>query len=464
MAAGSIDRLRPLDRFMLRVSRTWPQDIAALAILDGEPLLAPGGELRLDDLRDAIRRRLHLVPRFRQIIVEPRRGLGPPYWADAREVDMAAHIRAVPLPAEAGASELLQTVEELRRRRLDPSRPMWEMWFLTGLSGGRVAWLVKLNHAMGDGMAAMAAISSLLDTSPRATADEPPSWQPARRPLPSELVADNLRTRVRALTGQLVGLSRPWTLVRRALAAWPAAWELLGEPPATRTSLDRMIGIDRRLAIVRTSLDGVRAVARAHDATVNDVLLAATAAGARALLRHRGERVEGVTLRSYVPVSLRRRLRGLQQGNLIGQMAVPLDLGQEDPDRRLRQIARETGARKRRLRTSLEALMHGGAVGRRLMLGLVMRQRVNLATTSIPGPKHPLFLAGAPVLEVYPILPLVANEPIGIGALSYAGELAFGIIADRDVVPDLDVFVDAVRGELPAARTLAVSPLVGAEA
>jgi WS/DGAT/MGAT family acyltransferase len=231
-------------------------------------------------------------------------------------------------------------------------------------------------------------------------------------------------------------------------AAMPAIREILAEEPATATSLDRTVGAGRRLALIRTSLADVKGVGRARDATVNDVLLAATAAGLRALLRRRGEPVADTTVRIYVPVSLRRRLRGPQQGNLIAQMAVPLRLGEADPIRRLEDIAAETRARKARARQSLDNLMVGGAIGRRLLLLAVMRQRVNATSASIPGPKEPLYLAGARLLEVFPLLPLVANEPLGVGALSYADALTIGIAADRDAYPDLDVLAAAMGEEL----------------
>jgi diacylglycerol O-acyltransferase / wax synthase len=458
-----IDRLSPLDRFMLRVSRTWPQDIGALAILDGAPLTDSEGRFRLEAARAAIEERLHLVPRFRQVIVVPGRGLGPPFWADSREFDLSAHVHEVALEPPAGEADLLASVERLRRQPLEPSRPMWQMWFLTGLPDGRLAWFVKLHHTMGDGMAAMTTIAALLDAEPHAPRCKAPAWRHRRMPLASELVADNLRRRIEGLVGLATTLARPGTSIRQALVAWPAIRELLAERPATKTSLDRIIGLDRSLAVVRASLGEVRAVGRSHGATVNDVLLAATAAGLRALLRRRGEPVEGATMRAYVPVSLRRRLHGAQQGNLIAQMAVPLRLERTEPGRRLRQISAETARRKQRLRVSLGALMHGGTIGRRLVLALVMRQRVNLTTTSIPGPRRPLFLAGAGVLDVVPILPLVANEPLGVGALSYAGQLAIGIVADCGVLPDAEIFAGAARDELtalgvPVLPTLGTAP------
>jgi diacylglycerol O-acyltransferase / wax synthase len=444
-----IDRLTALDRLMLGASAIWPQDIGALALLDGTNLLEPGGRFRIEAVREAIGSRLQLVPRFRQVVHVPRRGLGGPLWVDAPSFDPGEHVRVLPLPAGTGEAELLLAIERLRSKRLDPSRPLWELWFLTGLPEGRIALFVRLHHAIADGMAAMATISALLDPAPDATAPPARPWTPTRPPSARELFADNLVRHVERLAGALSTLARPRTTVRRLRAAWPATRELLAEAPAPQTSLDRMVGPGRNLALIRTTLDQVKQVAHAHDATVNDVLLAATAGGLRALLRRRGEPVEDLAVRIYVPVSLRRRVRGPQQGNLIAQMAVPLPLGASDPGRRLRQIAAETARRKARTRTSLGTLFRG-RIARRLLLKAVIRQRVNVTSASIPGPTMPLYLAGARVLEVFPVLPLIANEPLGVGALSYAGTFNIGVVADRDAYPDLDVFAAGAREELHA--------------
>lgn len=445
----SIDRLTALDQLMLGASKRWPQDIGALAILDGGRLLDETGHFRIEVVRDAIERRQHLVPRFRQVIHVPRRGLGGPLWVDAPTFDLARHVRELPLEPPAGEAELLAAAEQLLRRRLDPSCPLWEMWFLSGLPGRRVGLFVKIHHAIADGMAAMATMATFLDPVPDLPVAAPAPWTPMPWPSARQLLADNLMRRVRSLVHGLSVLGRPLATARQLRTAWPATRELLAEQPATETSLDRMVGPDRDLALIRCRLDVVKGVGRAHDATVNDVLLAATTGGLSALLQSRGEQVDFATVRIYVPVSLRRRLRGRQQGNLIAEMAVPIPLGEDDPDRRLRQIAADTTMRKTRARVSLGTLLHFGFV-RRLMLMAIMRQRVNVMSASIPGPRVPLYLAGARVLEVFPVLPLIANEPLGVGALSYAGALTIGIAADRDAYPDLDILVAAMRAELRA--------------
>jgi WS/DGAT/MGAT family acyltransferase len=443
----SIDRLTSLDQLMLAASRRWPQDIGALAILDGTILLDQAGELRIDAVREAIASRLHLAPRFRQVIDVPGRGLGGPLWVDAPRFDIRDHVVVLPLRPGTDETGLLAVTEELRNHRFDPSRPLWRMWFMPGLPDGRVAMFVALHHSIADGMAAMTTIAAFLDGDPDVPITSASPWTPAPPPPDRELLIDNARRYLWAAGRAGSMIVRPGATVRRARQAWPAIRELLAEEPATRTSLDQMVGPGRSLAVIRTSLDEVKTVAHAHGATVNDVLLALTAGGLRAVLRHRGEPVEGTTMRAHVPVSLRPRAGGPQQGNQIAQMAVPLAMRESDAGDELRRIAAETATRKMRARTSLGALIRGRLI-RRLMLFAVMRQRVNVTTASIPGPTVPLYLTGARALEVFPVLPLIANEPLGVGVLSYAGAFNIGVVADQDAYPDLDVFMAGAREEL----------------
>jgi diacylglycerol O-acyltransferase len=450
----SVDRLTSLDRLMLSASRRWPQDVGALVILDGAGLLGAAGEVPLETVRSTIGERLDVAPRMRQVIVLPGRGLGGPLWADAEHFDIADHVLLRPLPPGTGEEGLLSVVEELRRLPLDLSRPLWRMWFLPGLPGGRVGLFVTLHHTVADGVAAMTTIAALMDERQRPSGGRAARWVPKRPPSSREMLSDTIRRHLGSLRRAGAAVLRPRAGIRRMRTSWPAVRELFAEQPATTTSLDRVVGGKRVLRTLRLDLDDVRTVAHQHRATVNDVLLALTAGGLRAVLRRRGEPIEHITLRTYVPVSLRTRRDVPQQGNLIAQMAVPLPMRESDPDAELRAIAAETGARKARARTSLGSII-GGRLTSRLLLFAVMRQRVNVTTASITGPETPLHLCGARVLEVFPVLPLIANEPLGVGALSYAGRLAVGVVADPDVYPDLDEFL---AGATDAVRAVGATP------
>jgi WS/DGAT/MGAT family acyltransferase len=435
----AIERLSDEDALMLWPDEVWPQDVGALVMLAGERLLDDDGRLRIEAVRDAVASRLHLVPRFRQLLRVPPRRLGGPLWVDATRFDIANHIRQLPVPAPADETAVLLATEGLRRRRLDRSRPLWEMWFLTGLPDRRLGLFVRFHHAIADGMAGIATISTFLDTDPDAPSGVPAAWSPAPPPTGVELLDDERRHRGERRRARLSSLAHPATTGRRLLAAVPAMRELLAEHSYPETSLDHLVGQDRSLALLRARLDPIKEVAHAHHATVNDVFLTAIAAGLRALLATRGEPVEDVVLGIYVAVSLHEGERSQARGNLISQMVVPLPICVANPITRLREIATITAERKARPRPSLGGLPHSGIAGR-LFLKLVTRQHVNVMTADLPGPVEPLHLAGAPLLEVFPMVQLLGRNSLALGALSYAGEFNIMAVADRDTYPDLEVF------------------------
>ena len=444
-----IERLSGADRLVLGADASWPQDVGALAILDGAGLLDRDGAIDTVAIRDALARRLHLVPRFRQRVLRLRRGLGGPIWVDHAAFDVSDHIRVRPLPAGSGDEALLRAAESIRRHRLSINRPAWEVWLLPGLRGGRIGLFLRIHHVVADGRAALTMLGALFEADPSAPPLDPPLWSPAPPPSTRELLVDNTRRRLAAVVAALGALARPWAGLQRLRRAAPGMRELMAESPGDETSLDRMIGPERRFAIVRERLHDIRAIGRAHGASVNDVLLAAAAAGLRTLLMYRGEPVDDVSLRVFVPVSLRGRLRGRVEGNDLSQMVVPIALGTTDPVERLRAITRETTARKGRTRTPPTILFRYGVV-RRFVLRAIIGQRVNVTSASLSGPRKPLYLAGARVLDLFPVLNLIGNQTIGVGVISYAGAFEICITADAGAVPDVDVVAAGMRNELAA--------------
>jgi diacylglycerol O-acyltransferase / wax synthase len=454
-----VERLDAQDLMMLWPEALgWSQDIGALAILDGRRLLDAGGRFKIETAREQVGSRLHLVPRFRQLLHRPRLGLGWPLWVDAPSIDLAEHVRVLPLEAPADEAQLLLACEELRHRRLNPSRPLWELWFLPGLPDGRVALFMKLHHAVADGIAGVAALGAFVDLVPDPPSTGAPPWTPAPMPSARALLGDNLRRRLQELGRAFTGLDHPVDTVRRARRGWPAVREAFAEARPPRTSLNRRVGWHRRFALVRSDLGLVKRIAHAHDAKVNDVLMAALAGGLRELLLGRGERVDGVVLRAAVPVSLHRERPGLARGNLDGMMVVPMPVGEPDDARRLRLIAADTAERKKKPRPPGGTLFRNGAI-QRAFLRLAPHQRVlNTYAANVPGPPVPLYFAGARLLEVFPVVPLLGNVSVGVGALSYAGQFNITTVADREACPDLEVFAEGVRGSLDALARYATVP------
>jgi diacylglycerol O-acyltransferase / wax synthase len=210
----------------------WPNEIGAFAILDGTSLLDHDGHVRIQAVRRQLEPRLHLVPRFRQLLYRPRLGLGWPLWADAPCFDLADHVRVRAVAAPADQAQLLQACQQLARRRLDPARPLWELWLLPGLPEQRVGLFVKLHHAFADGMSGVAALGALLDLDADAPAPAARPWTPTPLPTTGELLGDNLRRRRQELTRALLSVAHPRRTLRRAQGTWPVWREFLAEQRA----------------------------------------------------------------------------------------------------------------------------------------------------------------------------------------------------------------------------------------
>lgn len=433
----------------------WSQDIGALAILDGDGLLGSDGGFPIEAVREHVERRLHLLPRFRQVLQRPRFGLGWPLWVDAPSIDLAAHVRVHPLEAPAEEPRLLEACEELRHRRLDRSRPLWELWFLPGLPEGRVGFFMKLHHAVADGVAGLVALAAFLDPISEPPDMSPPPWTPAPIPTARELFADNVRRRLEGVDRVVDKLAYPIETFRAARRAWPAVREAFFEEKAPRSSINRRVGWNRRLALVRSDLDLVKRIAHAHGAKVNDVLLAAVGGGFRELLFRRGDAVAGLTLRAFVPVSLHGGRPEEPQGNLDGAMMVSLPVGEPDDVGRLRRIATETAERKKKSRPQGGTLFRNIPIQRAFLRFAPHQRMMNTYVANVPGPPVPLYFAGARVLEAFPVVPILGNVSIGVGAFSYAGQFNLTVVSDRENVPDVGHFVDGMRRSLDQLARLA---------
>jgi diacylglycerol O-acyltransferase / wax synthase len=293
------------------------------------------------------------------------------------------------------------------------------------------------------------------------TADAPttvaPPWMPTPIPTASELLRDNLRRRRQELGRGLSGLVHPTRTLRRARRAMPAWREVLTEQPAPRTSLNHPVGTERRLAIVRCRLGLAKQIGHAHHAKVNDVVLAAVAGGLRELLASRGEDVR-LMQRAMVTITHHDEDRQTL-GNKPSWMMVPLPVGEADPVRRLEFVAAETSAAKNKARPEVGSGIFRFVAGQRIWYRQFPRQRsVNLVVSNVPGPPMPLYLAGARLLEMFPMMPPMGNLTLVVAALSYAGQLNLTVVGDREGCPDIEVFADGVRRALDGLARSEVAP------
>lgn len=441
---SELDRLTTQDIASIWPERFgWPFDIGGIAVLDGRSLVDPSGDIDLGKVHESISAKLHLIPRFRQILHEPGVGSGRPLWMDDASFGIQNHVRILQLEPGSGEAELVDACQELYRRRLDPARPRWELWLLPGLSDARVGLFLKMHHAIGDGVAGVATLASLLDLDPGSSMPAPPSWTPSRPPTRADLVRDNMHRRladIRATFSRVRHFRGVAADIRRG---WPAVREFFLEGWAPRTSINRPIGAGRRFVLVHGSLEQAKRIAHEHNAKVNDVLLAGISHGLRDLLRGRGEPVDGLVLRAVVPVSLHGQAAD-PVANLDGAMVVPLPIGISAVDETLQMITRETMERKMKPRPSSGTIFRYGFL-QRAILRLYPRQRfVNVYVANVPGPPLPLFFAGARLEEIFPTIPILGNISIGIGALSYNGQFNLNIVCDPEVCPDAEVFARGV--------------------
>jgi diacylglycerol O-acyltransferase / wax synthase len=428
-------RISALDEANLRVERRGvPMHVAALALLEAGPLLDTGGHVRLAEVREHVERRTRDVRRLRQVLARP--GGRRPVWLDDPVFDISRHVRSRPVPAPGDEESLLRVCAGIDAAPLPRDRPLWELWLLPGLAGGRVGLLVRWHHVLADGLAALTLLAPLFDAAP----GDPPGAAGAGIGQPAGPAPVGTPGRAAA---RLLGRA---ALVRGALA----------EGRAPVLSINRPVGPRRRAALVRADLGAVRELAHRYGGTVNDVVLTAVAGGARRLLAARGE-LAGVTeLKVSVAASVRAP-GDPAGGNRTGVRVVAVPVDDPDPVARLRRIAATTAGQRTR-----PPYRPGGRLAQRWMVRIMDRQRlVNLLLSNVRGPAAPLLFAGAPVRELFQLGAVQGNLALAVGVVSYAGTLGIDVVADADVVPDLPVFVEGLAGTL--AR-LGAGPPPGAAA
>ena len=468
----TVDRLTALEASFVWFERPGvPIQVGAVATFEAAPLLDGRGQLRLADLRDRIDARLDALPRLRRRLAPVPFDLDRPRWVDDPDFDIASHVGEIRLPAPGDDAALRRLAGDLQGRMLPRDRPLWDLRFVTGLSGDRVGLVERIHHALVDGVSGVELATLLLDLDPDAPAPPPPPpWSPPRPPDPLSLFAAGLRDRLsepmRAARAVADLALHPSRAARAAATVAQGVGTMVDEGLlAPRTSLNAPLAGGRRLAWVRGRLDDVRAAGRAAEASVNDVVLTAVAGGLRWLFLERGERLPpGLELKVLVPVSLHRADEHGTLGNRVSAIYAPLPVGIGDPQARLAAVARSM----RRLKSRPEAdsmglvldaanVLPAGAA--RLIARAVEHQRfVNLVVTNVPGPPVPLYAGGARMLEAFPVVPLDANLTVGVAVLSYDGALTITLTADDLVCPDVDVFAAGIERSLAQLGVAAAEP------
>jgi WS/DGAT/MGAT family acyltransferase len=437
-----------------------PMHVGGVSVFEGP---APD----FDELSGMVASKLGLVPRYRQIVQFVPLSLGRPVWVDDPHFNLSYHVRRTALPAPGGDDELLALVGRVMSQNLDRAKPLWEMWVVEGLEHGRWALLSKVHHCMVDGVAGTDLMTVLLDREPEPAAPAVDHWTPAPRPRDLVLLAEAAVQTMAEPLGGLRDAGGALAAPRQLAAlAGSTAQGLIGMAglarPAAPSSLNGPLGPHRRWGWARGTLADIQRVRAALGGTVNDVVLAAITGGFRELLEGRGESVDR-TLRTLVPVSVRKPGERGTYNNRVSAVFAELPVGIEDPVARLQSIrAQMAGLKDTKQAVAGEVLTSLSGFAPPLLLALGARvairmpqRTINTGTTNVPGPQFPLFAAGRRMLESFPYIPLFAHVRLAVAIFSYDGALSFGVSGDYDTTPDIGVLCAGIERGLEDLARLA---------
>jgi diacylglycerol O-acyltransferase len=463
MSQRHLDRLTPVDAsFLHQEGPVSHMHIGGLTLVEGPP---PS----MEEFLGQIRRRLHLVPRYRHKLAYTALDSGRPVWVDDPSFNLEYHVRHTALPAPGRWEQLQELTARVFSQQLDRTKPLWEMWLIEGLEEERFALITKTHHSLIDGIAGVDLATVLFDLSP-----DPPriphsgrAWQPHPEPGTAQLLASGLvgaaRAGVALAESAFDALAHP----ERALARAREAAEGIGEivwaslNPAPATPLNVPIGPHRRFVGVRAQLDDFKTVKNAFGGTVNDVVLAIVAGALRSFLISRGRRTEGVEMRALVPVSVRTEDQRDGGGNRLVVMRGPLPIYIADPIDRLRFVSNAMDGLKES-KQALGAEVIAGAQNFAPPTILAQASRLNFSTrlfnlivTNVPGPQFPLYVLGREMLQAIPVAFLPENHALAIAIMSYNGQMNFGLLGDFDALPDIDMIGASIAEELSTLVAMA---------
>ena len=442
---------------------------AAFAALDGEHSalniasagVFAGPTLDSRDFVALFRRKLHLVPRLRQVLRPVPLGLARAAWADDTAFALRHHLRRTKIEAPGRMSALEQVIGEFVSVPLDPDRPLWQALLVDGLPDGRWAIVTKIHHSVLDGVGGLALIGRLLDSSADAALPPPATWHAERAPSRVALLRSAVRVQAHAARSAVGGAVRMSVRPRRAVhevRAVTAGLKAFG--PGLRrtvpTSLSGPLGTARTYLIGQIALADIDAVRTSLGGTVNDVVLALVTAAQRRVIVDRGEQARPHEVHCLVPVSLRGHGPADPAGNRVSALIIDLPVEFSDPVARYEALlARVQHAKHTHeaeagagVQTALDVLPAPIVSAAVRAAASVPQHFLTTVVTNIPGSSRRLFALGRPLVEHYPYVPIADRVRTGIALTSYERQIFFGITADHDSMPDAETLRDAIAQEL----------------
>jgi diacylglycerol O-acyltransferase len=434
-----------------------------------------------DTLRELVEERIHLLPPFRKRLVSVPFGFDNPYWVEDPHFDLSFHLRHIAVPPPGGATELAELVARIHERPLDRSRPLWEMYMIEGLEGGRISTYTKLHHAAIDGLTGGEILTVLLDAEPHGRDIQSPEseWTGEDIPTPLALFAKSLlRLAFRPVKAFEVGYEvvrslpglKPFESLPALVGLRRDDDEILSRPTliAPHSLLNKPMTPHRRWAFGDVPFETVKAIRKAAGTTVNDVVISVSAGAVRKwLLEH--DDIPRRSLQALIPISIR---TGDEEGDMIGNkvsgMIAPIGTHLEDPVERLEFVHRTMIIAKEMHQATPATLLQDfaqfapPAIAARAAQVAYRNGRAgrwtpfNLVISNIPGPDFPLYLAGAELQGHYPVSTITDGAALNITMHRYRDNLCFGIVCDRDLVPDVWHLMGLIQQEVEELEGLVV--------
>ena len=445
--------------FLSLETPNWHQHVGGLSIIDPE-----GRTITFDDFLVKSEERLAYAPKFKWKLKETPFGLDRPMWVDDDTFDIRRHVRRIGVPTPGGAKEVGEVVGTLMESQLDRNRPLWEMWFIEGLAGGKIGVFLKYHHCLLDGVAGASLATVLLDLEPEATtplAPLPTAEEMTAGPAPS-----NLELLARTMIDQTQRPLRTARYLNGMLAKGVAAVQSVRNHEENRailkapvTPFNAAIGPRREMAMASVSMADVRAIKEKHDVKVNDVVLALVGGSLRRYL-DKHDVLPETALVASVPVSIRPE-GNTELNNQISNMFVSLATDIEDPIERLQAVTKSTQSAKA-MRNAIGAreiqsigevaspaiLSRAIKTAYRTNLMTRMPMRINTVVSNVPGPPVPLYMCGGKVVGVFPSSVILEGMGLNVTVFSYLDRVDFGILVDPDLVPDIWVLANEVKGAI----------------
>jgi diacylglycerol O-acyltransferase / wax synthase len=461
-----VDRMSALDAsFFYAESENTPMHVGSVAVFDG-PAPSYGDVVRL------ILSKLPKVPRYRQRVRPVPMQLGRPLWVDDPHFQILYHVRHTAVPRPGSDEQLRNLAGRVLGQRLDMAKPLWELWLVEGLADDKWALISKVHHCMVDGVAGTDLMQLMFDLEPDAKHEAPKDWTPRRPPSSLSLVSGAFSDAVTHPLQQASSMPTVSSAVKAAKGMAATSKTIASTVPSlakqavtpTARSLNGPIGPHRRWAWTDGKFEEFKAVRTALGGTVNDVVLTAITGGFRDLLEGRGElSSEKLVVRSMVPVSVRRPDQKGSLNNQVSAVFVDLPVGLADPVERLMAIRGQMDEYKKAMgAVDANSIIAMGNYVAPTLLSMGVRSVlqagqmfVQAVTTNVPGPRIPLYVLGRRMTTATAYVPIAGGTRCSIGIFSYLNTMTFGINADFDGYPDIDVLSGGIRGGIEELLAIA---------